>query len=151
MRHPGSEYRHVRHLDATNSRMVDLIGVATRGQAHANRLCRDGVAPRLPQHRQHLPKAVKPGLQVLDDLLGELVRLRQVVQIDQALVLEPEDVEAGLVPGRQLLVAVAPPAALGRFPLIPRGLAPVAVARVVALDEPGQVPVALAGVGHERI
>ena len=63
---------------------------------------------RLPQPRQHLPKAVKPSLQVLDDLLGEFVRFRQVVQIDQALVLEPEGIEAGLVASRQFLVAERP-------------------------------------------
>ena len=72
-------------------------------------------------------KLVKPSLQVLDDLFGEFVRFRQVVQIDQALVLEPEDVEAGLVAGSQFLVAVAPPAALGRIPFVPGGLAPVAI------------------------
>ena len=50
--------------------------------------------------------------------------------------------EAGLFAGRQFLVAVAPPAALGRIPFVPGGLAPVAVARVVALDEVRQVLVA---------
>ena len=70
---------------------------------------------RLPQPREHLPKALKPSLQILDDLFGEFVRFGQVFQIDQALVLEPEEVEAGLVAGRQFLVAVAPPAALGRI------------------------------------
>ena len=46
---------------------------------------------------EHLAKAIKPSFQILDDLLGELVRFRQVIQIDQALVLEPEDIEAGAV------------------------------------------------------
>ena len=63
LRHPGGEYRHVLNPDATDSRPVDLlIGIARRRQEHANRRCRHGVAPRLPQRRQHLQKAVKPVL-----------------------------------------------------------------------------------------
>ena len=96
----------------------------------------------LPQPREHLSKSVKSGFQILDDLLGKLVWLGQVVQIHQTLVLEPQDIEAGLVTGRQFLVAVAAPAALGSIPFVPGGLATLAIARVVALDEFRQVLVA---------
>lgn len=61
-------------------------------------------SPRARQPREHLAEAGKARFQVLDDLLGQLVRFGQVVQVGEALVLEPEQIEAGLVAGDQLVV-----------------------------------------------
>ena len=45
------------------------------------------------------PKALHVGFQVFDDLGSENVGIGKVVQIGEALVLDPGDVEAGLVVG----------------------------------------------------
>ena len=50
-----------------------------------------GRLPRL-QLGENFAEAVEGGFEVVDDLFGEVVGLRQVVQVDQAFVLEPEDV-----------------------------------------------------------
>ena len=47
------------------------------------------------------------GFEVLDDLGGDDAGGGQVVGVLEALVAEPEDVEAGLVPGDQLVVGEA--------------------------------------------
>ena len=51
--------------------------------------------------------------QVFDDLGGDHVGVFQVGRVFQAVVLEPEDVEAELIPLRELVIAVRPPSALG--------------------------------------
>ena len=61
--------------------------------------------------------------------------IRLVVKIDQALSLEPEDVEVWPAPGRRILVAVAPPTALGLILFAPGGLALMVIGRFVTLDE----------------
>ena len=53
------------------------------------------------------------GLEVVGDLTGQYVGRGEVVGVLQALVLEPEDVEAHLVTGEELVVAEGPPAAVG--------------------------------------
>ena len=75
----------------------------------------------LPQPRQHLPKALQPHLKVLNNLFRQLVRLRQVVEIRQAPILEPEDVKTRLVARLKLSVAVAAPATFRRVFLMPGG------------------------------
>ena len=67
------------------------------------------------------------GAQVLDDLASEDVRFREVGGVFQALVAQPEDVEAGLVPCHQLVVG-DPPEPLGLLPL-------AELPWLVALDE----------------
>src|SRR3990167_5885486 len=63
------------------------------------------------------------------------MRVGQLGRVLQALVLEPEDVEAALVAGGKLLVGEDAPAAIGVLLLVPRRLALVPVLRVVAGDE----------------
>ena len=36
-------------------------------------------------------------MQILDDLLGQLIGTREIVQIGQGFVLDPEDIQAGLM------------------------------------------------------
>lgn len=103
---------------------------------------RTGSASRLTnsaQARQHGPKTTQPRLQVLNDLLRQLIRLRQIVQIREALVLEPEDIQAGLVARGQFLVCVLTPAALRTLLRVPRRFPFVPVLCVVAIDELNQV------------
>jgi hypothetical protein len=72
--------------------------------------------------------------QVFDDLGGDHVGVFQVGRVFQAVVLEPEDVEAELVSLRELVIAVRPESALGaRFRPGRPWLA--AVGGVVAGDE----------------
>jgi uncharacterized sporulation protein YeaH/YhbH (DUF444 family) len=68
---------------------------------------------------------------VLDDLLLQNIRRRQIVQLVQAVVLQPEDVQTGLVARHQCPRSVNNGSA--------RGDALVAVFRVVAGDEVVQV------------
>jgi hypothetical protein len=53
------------------------------------------------QPGRHIAEGLQRGLQVFDDLLLQHVRGWQVVQIFQAVVLQPEDVQARLVAGNQ--------------------------------------------------
>ena len=74
------------------------------------------------------------GPQVVGDLLGEDVWLGEAGGILQALIAEPEQVQADRVAGDDLVIGVRTPAAGRRLPG-PRRLAEVALARAVALDE----------------
>lgn len=68
---------------------------------------------------------------MLDDLLLQHIRRGQVVKVVQAFVLQPEDVQAGLVAGHQVFVTVELEA-IGGAPVL-------AVLGVVADDEVAQV------------
>lgn len=58
-------------------------------------------------------EALQRALQILDDLVRQHVGTRQVVQVRERLVLDPENVEARLVALHQLLRVKPAPAALG--------------------------------------
>jgi len=58
---------------------------------------------------QNLTEAIQSRFQVFDDLLGKIVRLWQVIEVREALVLKPEDIEACLVARGQLLVGELAP------------------------------------------
>ena len=67
--------------------------------------------------------------------MGKHVGLGAVVQVGKALILDPGNVEAGLVAGEELLIAEHPPAALG-VPLgIPNLLTLTDGSRFIALDK----------------
>jgi hypothetical protein len=64
-------------------------------------------------HRfEHLPKTSQPRLQVLNDLLRWSLGFRQVVQVGEAPILQPEDIQARLVPYHKFLIAEAAPVPL---------------------------------------
>lgn len=46
------------------------------------------------QIRQHSTKTLQPGLQILDDLLGDVIRLREVVEVAQGLIAQQLDIVA---------------------------------------------------------
>ena len=77
------------------------------------------------------PELLQRGFQALHDLPRQDRRIGQVVGVLQALVLEPEDVQAGLVPFHQIVIAEGPEAF--------RLLSVVPVLRIVAFDEVLQV------------
>ena len=56
------------------------------------------------------------GLDVLDDLLGEIGGLGQAVEVGEAVVLQPEEVEAGFIAGGQLGVGELPPGTFSSSP-----------------------------------
>lgn len=75
---------------------------------------------------------VQRRVQILDDLLGNLAGRGKVVGVLEALVAEPEDVEADLVALDQFVVAERPPAPVGLLGLVPGRLALVAIGWLVA-------------------
>ena len=60
-------------------------------------------------------EAGEAGFEGLDDLFDEIIGFGQVIQICQALVFEPSDVETGLVARADFLIAVAAPAAFQSY------------------------------------
>ena len=63
----------------------------------------------------------------LNDLLLQHIRRRQVIQIVQAVILEPKDIETGLITRHQFFIVIEPEAF--------SSAALVAILRVVAGDE----------------
>jgi hypothetical protein len=99
----------------------------------ANELC------DLIQTHQNPAEATQPCLEVLDDLLGKLIWLRQVIEVSEALVFEPEDIEARLVARGQLLIGELALATFRVLVRIPSCFALVSVFRIIAIDEVGKV------------
>jgi len=85
-----------------------------------------------------LTELLQRRLKVVGDLLGEDLRVGEVLALLEALVFDPEDVQVQFVALRKLLVGEGPPAAV-RVLLRPRLLTLVPVLRVEALDELVQV------------
>lgn len=50
------------------------------------------------------PKSSESGLQILSNLFRQLIRIREVVEVGEGIVFEPEDVKVGFVAGDDLLV-----------------------------------------------
>lgn len=95
--------------------------------------------PALVQTCQHRPKTTQPRLQVLNDLLGQLIRLRQIIEVGETFVLEPEDIETGFITAHEFFVGIFTPAALRTLFPIPGRLPLVPVLCIVAIDELNQV------------
>ena len=65
------------------------------------------------QRSLELGEALQCALEIFDDIRGEDVGGGEVIQIGEGLVLDPEQIEAGLVPGENVLLHVeAAPAAV---------------------------------------
>jgi hypothetical protein len=79
------------------------------------------------------------GLEIVRNFVSENVGSGEVIGILQALVLEPEDIEVGLVAFDEVLVIVRAKAALGILLGVPGGLAKVAFSWPVAADKLVQV------------
>src|SRR3954454_13467392 len=103
------------------------------GVAGTSRTKKNGPLPPR-QIRVDRRELLQGRLEVLDDLGGDDVRVRQVLRGVKALVPQPEDVQAVLVALDQLLIGVGPPAPL-RIRLRPGGLTLVPVLRPVAGHE----------------
>jgi hypothetical protein len=58
-------------------------------------------------------EALGAGFKIFNNLFGQHIRIRQVVQISQALIPDPEDIQAGFVPGGDLVIAESAPPAVG--------------------------------------
>jgi len=82
---------------------------------------------------------VQAGFDVFDDFLGEVFGVREVVEVGEPAVFEPEEVEAGFVASDDFGVGEFAPAAVGVFVSVLGFFAYVAVGRVVAGDEVGEV------------
>jgi hypothetical protein len=91
------------------------------------------------QTDKHLPEAVESSFEVFNDLLCQIVRLWQVIEVCEALVFKPEDVEARLVARGQLLVSELAPATFRVLFGIPSCFALLSVLRIVTIDEVSKV------------
>ena len=63
------------------------------------------------QGRSNGAEALQASLNVVDDFLSQVRGLREIVEIGEAVILEPEEVEAGFIAGNELVVAILPPTA----------------------------------------
>src|SRR5437867_3436394 len=86
------------------------------------------------QVRQHALDLAERVPQVLSDLLGQHMRLREVGRVLQTLVAQPEQVEAELIARGDLVIGVGPPASVRRL-LRPCRRTFVTSARAIAGDE----------------
>ena len=69
-----------------------------------------------PINRFHnLFETLQPSLYIFNDFTGKNVRVGEIVQVCQALVFEPEDIQIGFVPGDDFLVSEFPPSSFGVF------------------------------------
>lgn len=92
----------------------------------------------LLQLRLQLLKALQCALEVFDDVVSQHVGRGQVVQIGKGLVLDPEDIEAGLVPRKDVGNIEFAPAAI-RVIFAPRFGAFVPILRMITGDEVQQI------------
>ena len=86
------------------------------------------------QLRLQLLKALQCALEVFDDVVSQHVGRGQAVQIGKGLVLDPENIEAGLVPRKDVGNIKFAPAAI-RVILAPCLGALITILRVIAGDE----------------
>lgn len=84
------------------------------------------------------PKALQCALEVFDDIIGQHVRRGQAVQIGKGFVLDPEDIETGLVPRKDVGNVEFAPAAI-RIIFAPRFGAFIPILRMIAGDEVQQI------------
>lgn len=89
----------------------------------------------LRQRSDDFPEAAQSRLKVINNLRRQFIRFREIVQISQALVLQPEDVQAGFIPADDLVIAESAPAPLGIILLVPDICSFMAVQRVIAGDK----------------
>ena len=87
----------------------------------------------------NLAEAFQRRLDVFDNIAGEHIRVGQIVQIGQALVLDPADIQARLVPADHVLIGKPAPAAFRVGFRVPGFAARVPIGRAVAIDELFQV------------
>ena len=97
----------------------------------------DLLRPQLPLQ---LHKALQSALQVLNDLLGQLIGTGEIVQIGQGLVLDPENIQAGLIPLQDIFDLETAEATL-RVLLRPGLVTVMTIGGVVAGNEVFQVSV----------
>ena len=90
------------------------------------------------QRGHQLVETIQCGLQILNDIRSQFVGIGQAVQIGHGLVLDPKDVQTGLVPLQDVLNGESAPATIG-VGFRPGFRSFVAVFRVVAADEVLQI------------
>ena len=93
-----------------------------------------------PQRFHQFLKAIHRRLQILNDIRSEDIGIGEAVQVGQGFVLDPEDVEAGLVALEDLVHGEFAPAAVG-IGFRPGFVAVMAVFGVIAADEVLQVDI----------
>ena len=98
-----------------------------------------GWGRRRLQRRGNGAEAEQASFDVVDDLVGQVGGLWQIVEIGEAVVLEPEEIETGFVAGNELFVGKFAPTAFRILLGVPRFLALVTIDRVVAIDEIAQI------------
>ena len=77
----------------------------------------------LRQRPRNLTKASQPRFNIIDNIRRYVVWLRQIVQVGQRFVFQPENIQAGFIAGDDLLITEFTPAAFGVFLIVPDFLA----------------------------
>ena len=71
------------------------------------------------QSRCNFPKTIQSRLKIVNNLKGQLIRFGQIIQIGQALILQPKNIQTGFVACHDLINAEPAPAPLGIALLTP--------------------------------
>jgi hypothetical protein len=74
-------------------------------------------------------------LEVLDDVIGQEVRVRQIAEVGKTFILDPGNIEAGLVAVDNFLIRKLAPAAFGIALRVPGLFSFFPVGRVITLDK----------------
>ena len=88
-----------------------------------------------PQRGEDGAEVVQAGFNVFYDVFREVGWLGEVVEVGEAFIFEPGDVQAGFVAGDDVRIFIFAPAAFGIFFGVPRLFAGVTIGGVVAGDE----------------
>ena len=102
---------------------------------HISKFVLEKILCLFSQRSEDGAEVVQAGFDVFHDVFGEVGGLGQVVEIGEAFVLEPRQVETGFVAGDDVGVFIFAPATLGIFFGVPRFFARVTIGRIVAGDE----------------
>ena len=95
-------------------RIVRILRLLRSVFFHKDKIRDMSFSLHIPVDRIHnLPETVQARLKILNDLIGQNIRIWQVVQISQALIFQPEDIEVGFVPCQYFFIAEFSPAAFG--------------------------------------
>lgn len=97
------------------------------------------ISHTLPQFSFQFLEALQCALEVFDDVVGEFVGRREVIEVGKGLILDPEDVEACLVALQDFFDFEFAETAFGIFLFVVGFLAFKTIFRIVALDEVLQI------------
>lgn len=87
------------------------------------------------QSRCNFPKTIQSRLKIVNNLKGQLIRFGQIIQIGQALILQPKNIQTGFVACHDLIKTVFTPAAFRIVLFVPGFLTLMTIERVITGNE----------------